>query len=100
MKTMLVMCAALVAVACKSKSNPQPDFVDAAKHADAKVDVDAPIDAAPECYLDAGVAGCFQCTPTTDEDFLNACTDGTCVAFDNAARLPLYNGGNLPPLPQ
>jgi hypothetical protein len=30
---------------------------------------------------------------------LNACTDSQCSHFDNVARLPNYNGGNLPPLP-
>ena len=27
------------------------------------------------------------------------CAHGVDIDFDNAARLPLYNGGNLPPLP-
>ncbi|MFT3769958.1 MAG: hypothetical protein QM820_31405 [Minicystis sp.] len=44
--------------------------------------------------------GCFSGTPTTNEDFLNACNGQTCQAFDNKGKLPLLNGdGSLPPLP-
>lgn len=46
-----------------------------------------------------GPNGCFDCPPKKTVEFLNACTDAQCTPFDNAARLPLYNGGNLPPLP-
>jgi len=82
--------------ACKDETNPVPDFPDATRPDAA---FDAPIDSPVACYLDAGAAGCFQCAPVQLEDFLNACTDATCVAFDNAARLPLFTGGSLPPLP-
>ncbi|HVH43825.1 MAG TPA: hypothetical protein VM925_15840 [Labilithrix sp.] len=45
-------------------------------------------------------AGCFSCEPTALVDFLNACTEGQCAPFDNAARLPLYEPGKpLPPVP-
>jgi hypothetical protein len=41
---------------------------------------------------------CFDnCLPVVEEHFLNKCTDG-CFPFDNAARLPLYVNGELPPL--
>jgi hypothetical protein len=43
--------------------------------------------------------GCFSCEPATTEHFLNACTDSQCSAFDNEDRLPLFNGGDLPPVP-
>lgn len=46
-----------------------------------------------------GANGCYACTPVTLEQHLNQCTDSQCVPFDNAARLPLFNGGNLPPIP-
>jgi hypothetical protein len=46
-----------------------------------------------------GPAGCYDCPPHTNSQFLNQCTNAQCAAFDNAARLPLYNGGNLPPVP-
>ncbi len=46
-----------------------------------------------------GPNGCYACKPTTLPQFLNHCTDSTCVPFDNAARLPLYKNGTLPPLP-
>jgi hypothetical protein len=46
-----------------------------------------------------GENGCYACPPTTLEHYLNRCTGAQCVPFDDAARLPLYNGGNLPPVP-
>ncbi|NUP07293.1 MAG: hypothetical protein HOW73_14660 [Polyangiaceae bacterium] len=46
-----------------------------------------------------GPDGCFACEPTKNEHFLNACTEAQCSPFDNEARLPLYNGGDLPPVP-
>ncbi|HEU4406463.1 MAG TPA: hypothetical protein VFS43_14455 [Polyangiaceae bacterium] len=53
---------------------------------------------APNCL---GPDGCFaaSCAPQVTEHFLNRCTDASCARFDNAARLPLFNGGSLPPLP-
>jgi hypothetical protein len=48
--------------------------------------------------FDAGV--CFPCPPTKTIEFLNACDDATtCVAFDDKKRVPLYEGGSLPPVP-
>jgi hypothetical protein len=46
-----------------------------------------------------GPNGCFACAPQANKEFLNACTNAQCSPFDNVARLPLYNGGNLPPVP-
>lgn len=46
-----------------------------------------------------GADNCYSCEPTESSHFLDRCTDGRCARFDNAARLPLYNGGVLPPLP-
>lgn len=58
-------------------------------------DVDANVD--PSCQ---GADGCFTCEATRSVDILNACTDGTCAPFDNAARLPLYvTGQPLPAVP-
>ena len=51
---------------------------------------------APNCD---GPNGCFSCPPTKNVEFLNACTDAQCSPFDDKARLPLYNNGNLPPVP-
>lgn len=45
-----------------------------------------------------GADNCYSCEPTESSHFLDRCTDGRCARFDNAARLPLYNGGSLPPL--
>lgn len=50
----------------------------------------------PNC---AGPNGCYACPPKETDQYLNACTDSQCSPFDNVTRLPLYNGGNLPPLP-
>ncbi|HTB71705.1 MAG TPA: hypothetical protein VK762_00615 [Polyangiaceae bacterium] len=43
-------------------------------------------------------AGCWNCAPQTDPEFLNQCagTGVTCAPFDNFARLPGYDGGGLP----
>jgi hypothetical protein len=43
-------------------------------------------------------AGCWNCLPQTDPQFLNQCagTGVTCAPFDNFARLPGYDGGALP----
>jgi hypothetical protein len=47
-----------------------------------------------------GPNGCYACAPTTDIDFLNGCTDGRCVPFDNKKRLTnLTPEGTLRPLP-
>jgi hypothetical protein len=48
----------------------------------------------------SGPNGCFACEPVKLDEFLNACTDGQCTPFDNAARLPLFKAGQpLPPVP-
>lgn len=49
-----------------------------------------------------GYPGCFQGTPADRQagslQFLNKCTGTNCFHFDNAARLPRYTNGTLPPL--
>jgi hypothetical protein len=79
---------------------PQPDGqppTDGAVPADALVDV-ALVDGH---FVDAAVCstdgGCYKCTPTTNEEFLNQCTASSCAPFNNGQRLPNYDGG-LPPL--
>jgi hypothetical protein len=52
--------------------------------------------APPNCD---GPNGCYSCPPKTGDQFLNACTGSQCSPFDNVARLPLYNNGNLPAIP-
>jgi hypothetical protein len=50
------------------------------------------------CDDDSSV--CYACTPTTAEQLLNACTNATCVPFDDTGRLThLLPDGSLPPLP-
>jgi hypothetical protein len=44
-------------------------------------------------------SGCFQCTPTTDQEFLSGCTDSTCIPFDNKRLTNLSPDGTLKPLP-
>lgn len=46
-----------------------------------------------------GPNGCYDCPPQTDKQFHEACTDANCSPFDDVARLPLYNNGNLPAIP-
>lgn len=46
-----------------------------------------------------GGDGCYSCTPTTNEQLLNACTDAACRPFDNG-RLENLRDGGLPPLPE
>jgi hypothetical protein len=95
MRALLLALALALVAACKGE-DPRPDVPDATR-------IDAAADAPAACFDPAGTpAGCFRqdaCEPDDDTDFLNGCTDGSCVAFDNAARLPLYNAGTLPPLP-
>ena len=43
--------------------------------------------------------GSFAGTPKTDKQFLNHCTNSQCEPFDDEARLPLFNHGNLPAVP-
>ena len=42
---------------------------------------------------------CFGCTPTTNPEFLNACSASACVPFDDTKRLANWDGGALPPVP-
>ena len=51
------------------------------------------------CDPTPGLNGCYPCPPKTDIQFLNQCTTSQWAQFDNVARLPLYNNGNLPSLP-
>ncbi|MGH7283167.1 MAG: hypothetical protein ACRELY_16700 [Polyangiaceae bacterium] len=42
--------------------------------------------------------GCFACTPVTNDQLEKACTDSTCLPFDDNARIPGFNG-TLPSVP-
>jgi hypothetical protein len=55
---------------------------------------------AVECALpELGEDGCFNC-PNQQLEYLNRCSDGDCLPFDNAQRLPLLKAdGSLPDLP-
>jgi hypothetical protein len=46
----------------------------------------------PEGELD-----CYPCAPATNEQFLNQCSDAECAPFDNAERIPGFDG-TLPDL--
>lgn len=94
MKTLVLILTVVLATACKDE-NPKPALPDASNP-------DSAVDASAVCLAPEGTpANCFQhdvCEPTQDVDFLNGCTDEQCVPFDNVARLPRYNNGNLPAL--
>jgi hypothetical protein len=100
--TSTLVLAGAIATACSSAteeaapSRPVVPVVDSSVATDAGEQADtAPVD--PGCL---GAAGCFKCEPTKSEEILNACTDGQCTPFDNAARLPLFKAGQaLPPVP-
>lgn len=44
-----------------------------------------------------GGRGCFRCTPTTNEELLNACTSADFEHFDNAARIQGFDPANPRP---
>jgi hypothetical protein len=44
-----------------------------------------------------GDLDCYPCAPTTNEQFLNQCSDAECSPFDNAERIPGFDG-TLPDL--
>jgi hypothetical protein len=41
---------------------------------------------------------CYKCAPTTNAQVLRACTDATCIPFDNMTLTKIVNG-TLPALP-
>jgi hypothetical protein len=51
-----------------------------------------------ECVPDPDSA-CYDCPPSTTEQFLNHCTDATCVAYDNSSLSALGDDGELPDIP-
>ncbi|HEX7666987.1 MAG TPA: hypothetical protein VF407_20800 [Polyangiaceae bacterium] len=60
-------------------------------------------DGGPNPGGDCGVASadgpCYACDPSTDIEFLNACTDSTCVPFDDKTRIPNFDA-SLPDIPE
>lgn len=44
---------------------------------------------------DLGPPGCFEGTPTTDEEFMNACSTATCIPFDNCERFDYCDSSNM-----
>jgi len=58
-------------------------------------------EAAPSCDNFNPASGqCYPCAPTIDPQFLNSCTTGQCVPFDDKTRVPMANpDGSLPPVP-
>jgi len=58
------------------------------------------VDAADTTPWDAESGTCFPGAPTTNLEYLNACTTSSCQSFDNKTRCPKLNpDGTLPPLP-
>jgi len=72
---------------CRAAVSPRVDS--------GQADLSAP-DAAVSCQ---GSTGCFQCSPGTDPEFLSACTDSTCIPFDNGRLTNLNSDGTLKPIP-
>lgn len=97
----LAASAALVTVvACSSSNEEQPTTVAPIPTTQPTADAGPQRDAGPETGAEClGAEGCFKCEVENLEQALNACTESQCAPFDNAARLPLYNGGSLPPVP-
>jgi hypothetical protein len=105
--------ASLLAHGCGSDDNPSPSDtgiitglgdggVDVpVMQPDALPDVGGGGDVAATPQPDAAVGfpGCINTNTPQGAQFLNRCSASACYPFNNAARLPLYNGGNLPPLP-
>lgn len=54
------------------------------------------VDGAVSCQASSG---CFQCEPSSDLELLSACTDATCLPFDNKRLTHLNPDGSLTPLP-
>jgi hypothetical protein len=93
---MAVGCSAVLGLGDYSfGGNPGPgDATDAA----AETESDAGSDVV-NCNVDLS-AVCYPCPAETNAEFLNSCTDGTCVAFDKSRLNGLILGdGGLPPLP-
>ena len=56
--------------------------------------------AAPDALVSCQAAsGCFQCTPTSDLEFQGACSDATCIPFDNKRLTNINLDGTLKDLP-
>jgi hypothetical protein len=53
---------------------------------------------AQTCNVDLTVQ-CYPCAPSSQAQFLNACTSATCVSFDATRLTHLLPDGGLPPLP-
>ena len=83
--------AGLAAVACSSSDSDETPPITIAPVGN--------IDADSGTSTDGDASACIATAPVSLADFLNACTDGECVPFDNT-RLPLYTPGQaLPPIP-
>lgn len=73
-------------------SNPDDNGGQDGGEKDAQSDViDCNVDLSNQCY---------PCEATTNEQLLNACTDGTCIPFDRSRIVArLLPDGALPPIP-
>ena len=47
----------------------------------------------------SGAGGCIEGTPTTNDEYLNACNGMTCQHYDNSQLTMLSADGGLPALP-
>jgi hypothetical protein len=51
------------------------------------------------CETDSSNGSCYACLPATTPEFLNACTNSSCVPFDDSRVTGLLPDGGLPPVP-
>jgi hypothetical protein len=92
---LLAGCSGLLGFSDYSVVEAAPD-----SSAEASLETSTPPDAGADgsCNVDLTLQ-CYACVPATTDQFLNACTDGTCIKFDKT-RLDKLLGpdGGLPPL--
>jgi hypothetical protein len=92
-------CLAFPSAVCDTSRKvciPASPGLDAAAGAQVSTN-DAGPDGATACQAQNG---CFACPPSSDYEFLSACSDAICVPFDNRGRLANLNeDGSLKPLP-
>jgi hypothetical protein len=107
--------SAFAFVACSSSDDPQPpgttfETDTGTTTETASDDTGTTLDAPSETAIDSGTpdtancvgeAGCFNCKPTTNEQFLDKCTSSECSPFDDKSRIPTstWDGGKLPAVP-
>jgi hypothetical protein len=92
---LLAGCSGLLGFSDYSVAENAPD-----SSAEASLETSTPPDGGDEasCNVDLTLQ-CYACTPATTDQFLNGCTDGTCIKFDKTRLTGLLGpDGGLPHL--